>query len=114
MTGLQDFASDHQLHAKTSPKGGVFFCVINRLQQGYREQNFRPKCRKRGSGTEVSKGAGQETSVQNAENVARVRKSESGFILGRQRVRTYWEIGKYIVEYEREEIFYVRKTLENG
>ena len=92
MTGLQDFASDHQLHAKTSPKGGVFFCVINRLQQGYREQNFRP----------------------NAENGARVRKSESGFILGRQRVRTYWEIGKYIVEYEREEIFYVRKTLENG
>ena len=43
-------------------------------QQGYRARNFRPKCRKWGSGTEASKGTRQETSVQNAENGALIRK----------------------------------------
>ena len=47
---------------KTGPRYGS--------QQGYRAGNFRPKCRKRALRTEVSKGTGQETSVQNAENRA--------------------------------------------
>ena len=71
-------------------------------QQGCRAGNFHPKCRKRGSGTEVSKGAERETSVQNTENVAWVRKSarvqgrklpskmpKTGLGYGSQRVASY-------------------------
>ena len=43
--------------------------------QRYRERNFRPKRRKEGFGTEARKGTGHETSVQNAEEGALVRKS---------------------------------------
>ena len=45
--------------------------------QGYRARNFRPKCRKQASGTEVSKHMDHETSVQNAENGPSGRKSRS-------------------------------------
>ena len=52
---------------KTGPEDGSLYA-------GWAE-NFRPKHRKQALGTEVSKGTGHETSVQNAENEVLVRKS---------------------------------------
>ena len=42
--------------------------------EGYREEYFRAKCRKRGESTEVRKGIWRKTSVLNAENGEKARK----------------------------------------
>ena len=42
--------------------------------------DFRPKRRKRASGTEVCEGAGRKTSVLNVENGPRGRKSASAYV----------------------------------